>query len=427
MHMQHVIRVTRAVPHIRLCDVNHAKIEALDRLAAEYQHLCQQYTTYFCTDAQPDGYLAPCFESALSQRWQRVAIQQAAGIAQSWLTNRAHATQGYLDALAAYEEDHEPDEVQPEWKDWKTPVLKEPVIQANANVALLQSSQASGFDYWLRLSTLEKGQPVFLPVKLSAYHRQALTGKTLNSSTVLARKRNGWWLTLSYDDQVPIQTTQDAPVIGVDVGIANFLTTSDGRHYGSFTGKLVQRHQRDREKRRRKAKLRACLKKKGVERLPSTRDARLARTVRQEIHRAVNELYRDHVGCQIAFEQLHVATMRFKARRLNAYMYASNLAHIPKQLAWGAAKRGMRATTVKSAYTSQACQRCHYVARSNRPDQQTFCCGVCGWQMHADHNAAVNIAARHGDREIQACSTRQELKALLAARHRWWRAETGWP
>jgi transposase len=46
--------------------------------------------------------------------------------------------------------------------------------------------------------------------------------------------------------------------------------------------------------------------------------------------------------------------------------------------------------------------------------------------MHADHNAAVNIAARCGDGEIEATRTRQELKALLDARHQRWRADTGW-
>ncbi len=242
----------------------------------------------------------------------------------------------------------------------------------------------------------------------------------------LIRKADGWWLTLTYEEESPLQTPSDAPVVGVDAGITHFLTTSAGKHYGSFQGKLALRHQRDREKRRRKAKLRACLKQKGVEQLPSTRNPKLARTVRQEINRAVNELYREHPGCQIAFERLNVATMRFKARRMNAYLYASNLAHIPKQLAWGAAKRGVKATAVKSAYSSQECPRCHFVDRSNRPEQQTFCCGVCGWQMHADHNAAVNIAARLGDGEIQATKTRQELKALLDARHQRWRMETGW-
>jgi hypothetical protein len=412
------MRLTRAVTHIRLCDVNHAKIEALDALATEYLWLCQTYTTYFCTETQPDKYAIPCFDSPLSQRWQRVVIQHAAGIAQSWRSNYAAAYQDYLDLCQECQE--VPEGESPAWREWNTPVLKETVIQANANVALLQPAPQGSFDYWLRLSTLEQGQPVFLPVKLAIYHRQALAGKQLASSTTLTRKQDGWWLTLAYDEQVKVETPKDAPVIGVDVGIANFLTTSTGQQYGTFNGKLAERHQRDREKRRRKAKRRACLKTKGVKKLPSTRNKKLARQVRQEINRAVNELYRDHPDAQFAYEQLNVAGMKFKARRMNAYLYASNLAHIPAQLAWGAAKRGIRARKLKSAYSSQECHDCHHVAHENRPSQQTFCCGVCGHTAHADVNAAMNLASRLNDQELAACADRKAIKALLERRHQDW-------
>jgi hypothetical protein len=412
------MRVTRAITHIHLCDATHTKIATLDALAAEYLQLCQTYTTYFCTEAEPDSYVDPCFASPLSQRWQRVAIQHAAGIAQSWRSNYATAVQVYLDLVAEYEEHPEGD--QPEWKEWNTPVLKVPVIQANANVALLEPAENSTFDYWLRLSTLDQGHPLFLPVPLADYHRQALAGKTLNTSTVLTRKVDGWWLTLSYDEAIPVTTPRSAPVIGIDMGIAHFITTSEGTHYGTFHGKLAARHKRDREKRRRKAKLRKCLEKKGVERLPSTRNQKLARHVRQEINRTVNEMYRDHPGAQFAYEHLNVAGMRFKARRMNSYLYASNLAHIPAQLAWGAAKRGVRALKVKSAYSSQECHHCHFVANDNRPNQQTFCCAVCGHTKHADVNAAENLASRRGDLELADCANREAIKALLARRHQDW-------
>ncbi len=348
-----------------------------------------------------------------------MAIQHAAGIAQSWRSNYAAAYQDYLDLSQQYQEDGETE--LPQWKEWNTPVLAETVIQANANVALIQPAEDSGFDYWLRLSTLEHGQPVFLPVKLSDFHRQALAGKALGSSTTLARKLDGWWLTLTSEENVPVATPKDAPVIGVDIGIANFLTTSTGEHYGTFPGKLAERHKRDRAKRRRKAKLRACLQKKGVTSLPSTRNQKLARQVRQEINRAVNELYCDHPNAQFAYEQLHVAGMKFKTRRMNAYLYASNLAHLPKQLAWGAAKRGVRARKVKCAYSSQECSHCHHVTRENRPNQQTFCCVVCEHTNHADVNAAQNLASRLGDEELAACTDRKAIKALLDRRHQEWR------
>jgi|SRR5690349_13091448 len=429
------MRLTHSVTHIHLCDANHAKIAALDALAAEYRRVCQSYTALFCTDAQPNPYAAPCVDSTLSQRWQRVAIQQAAGIARSWRTNYAAAYQDHVDRLAEYQErladaekaGEEAADAPPVWREWQTPVLRETVIQANANVALLQPAMDSTFDYWLRLSTLEQRQPILLPVRLANYHRQALAGQTLNASTTLTRKPDGWWLTLSYDEEVPVTTptNPEAPVVGVDVGIVHFLTASDGTQYGTFHGKLAARHQRDRQKRQRKAKLRACLKQKGMEKdkLPSTRNHKLARTVRQEINRAVNQFYADHPEVPVAYEHLHVAGMRFKARRMNAYLYASNLAHLPKQLAWGAAKRGVRAQRVKSAYSSQECHRCHHVARTNRPTQQTFCCGVCGHAAHADVNAAQNLARRLGDREVAACANRPAIKALLERRHQQWQQE----
>ncbi|MGO8948673.1 MAG: zinc ribbon domain-containing protein [Ktedonobacterales bacterium] len=118
--------------------------------------------------------------------------------------------------------------------------------------------------------------------------------------------------------------------------------------------------------------------------------------------------------------RLNVAGMRFKARRMNAYLYASNLAHIPRQLAWGAAKRGIRARKVKSAYSSQECLCCHYVAHENGPNQQTFCCVVCGHTNHADVNAAENLASRLGDQELADCADRKAMKALLARRHQEW-------
>jgi transposase len=193
-------------------------------------------------------------------------------------------------------------------------------------------------------------------------------------------------------------------------------------------GKLKQRHKRDRAKRRRKAKLRACLKKKGAKKLPSTSSRtgqRLIRQTKQEINRAVNQCYNDpdHVGVQFAYEQLSVASMRFKARAQNAYLRASHLAHIPRQIVWNSQKRGVLATAVNCAYSSQECCVCHYTDRKNRPNQQTFCCQVCGFTTHADHNGATNVSRRKGDRALQACKGRNAIKALLMKRHEQWKQE----
>ena len=107
------------------------------------------------------------------------------------------------------------------------PVLRTPCIQANVNVVKLEPSHVETYDYWLTISTLEKGRPMAVPVKLPAYHKEQLTDpktrkvKQLNSSVQLHQREGVWWLTLSYDEEMTIQTPLDAPVVGIDVGIAS--------------------------------------------------------------------------------------------------------------------------------------------------------------------------------------------------------------
>ena len=433
--------VTRAVTHIQLVEVNPGKLAALDALAPIYLALCQEYVTLFCGEEYPNKLRDPLYPTALSERWHRVAIMQAAGIARSWRSNRTTAYQQYQDDLERYQKQQADGTLaakakEPQWREWNVPTLREPCLQANVNVVKLEVSQDSTYDYWLIISTLEKGQPIAVPVKLASYHKAQLTDpktgqmKKLNSSVQLNKREGVWWLTLSYDEEVTIQTVPGAPVIGIDVGIANFVTTSTGKRYGSFHNKLRARHMGDRAKRRRKAKLRACLKKKGVKKLPSTSSRsgqRLIRQTRQEINRAVNQCFTDpeHAGVQFAYEQLSVASMRFKARVQNAYLRASHLGRIPQQILWNSQKRGVQATPVISAYSSQECSVCHYTDRKNRPDQRTFRCQVCGFEAHADKNASVNISRRVGDRQLRACRDRKAIKALLMERHEAWQQQQG--
>ena len=121
-------------------------------------------------------------------------------------------------------------------------------------------------------------------------------------------------------------------------------------------------------------------------------------------------MIKDHPHARIIYEELNVASMRFKARTMNSYLYASNLAHIPEHIAWAAAKRGMEAHRVKAAYSSQECPRCHCVDRANRPHQRTFCCVVCGYKEQADRKAAHTLADRWGIRNWQLVVTNRQSR-----------------
>jgi hypothetical protein len=135
--------ITRAVTHIRLIEANPGKLDALDHLVVAYLALTQRYVTLFCeAETPPDKFAVPSFETELSDRWHRVAMQQAAGIAKSWRTNRQNAYETYLEAMADYAEAKakaeasgaplDPKRKEPEWRAGKLPELRVPSIQANA-------------------------------------------------------------------------------------------------------------------------------------------------------------------------------------------------------------------------------------------------------------------------------------------------------
>ena len=189
------------------------------------------------------------------------------------------------------------------WREWNVPTLREPCIQANVNVVKLEESRVETYDYWLTISTLDKDQHDrrcpsnwrLTTKKCSRTQRPAREGNSIavcNSISVMACGGSRSPMMRTF----PVQTPPDAPIVGIDVGIANFVTTSTGKHYGTFHKNLRARHKRDRAKRRRKAKLRACLKKKGRQKLPSTSSRtgqRLIRHIKQEINRAVNQCFTD--------------------------------------------------------------------------------------------------------------------------------------
>jgi hypothetical protein len=125
-----VQRIAKAVTHIRLIEANPGKLAALDALAPAYLALCQQYVTFFCAEQQPDKFHPPVFVTSLSERWHRVAVQQAAGIAKSWRSNRENAYQDYREDHEVYQEQQadgtlDPQGQEPIWTEWDVPILQQ--------------------------------------------------------------------------------------------------------------------------------------------------------------------------------------------------------------------------------------------------------------------------------------------------------------
>ena len=79
------------------------------------------------------------------------------------------------------------------------------------------------------------------------------------------------------------------------------------------------------------------------------------------------------------------------SRRVHSWSFAQ----LKSFVEYKAEERGCTVVAVDPRHTSQACSRCGHTAPNNRRSQRRFVCRSCGFELHADLNAARNIAAKY--------------------------------
>ena len=382
----------KAITHLKLNQANAAKLQRLDELATEHQRVVQAYCDWLIAREvrEPDKYAdipEADIPTSLSDRWQRCAWQQACGIVQSWYSNERK----------------------------NLPVLRTFCLQGNANVIKLEQARASTFDFWLKISTLDKGQPIEVPLRLYRRANETLQKYPKLCTGVTLNKREGqWYATLAVEKpgKKPSATKQ---VVGVDIGMVSMAATSIGEQYGQVSDALAKRVEQQAARLARKQKLNACLERKGRPTV-SLSDRKAEAFAHNEIGRALNELVENLPSSSpVALERLQVQDMRFKSRRMNRRLRASQLGYLRDKLKFKLDEQGIRYRSVQPAYSSQECSRCGFVHENNRRSQAVFACLNCGYAENADVNAARNIAKRFGDDELNGLPFR-DVKAVLETR-----------
>ncbi|MEU6177000.1 RNA-guided endonuclease InsQ/TnpB family protein [Streptomyces coeruleorubidus] len=204
--------------------------------------------------------------------------------------------------------------------------------------------------------------------------------------------RDGMWF-LNATCEVPEAEPNTDPVdfLGIDLGIVNIATTSDGE---IMAGRELNRI------RLRERGLRSKLQQKNT---PSAR-RRLKKRRRKEARRArdINHKIAKHVvaeaertGRGIALEDLTGIRERVRLRKPQRATHSSwSFAQLGQFIAYKARKAGVPVVHVDPAYTSRTCAECGYIDRANRVSQAWFACRSCGFVDHADRNSSRNIRAR---------------------------------
>ena len=190
------------------------------------------------------------------------------------------------------------------------------------------------------------------------------------------------------DEADPILTTK---ILGVDLGIVNIATDSDGKAYSGAAIEATRQRLANRRK-----GLQRCGSKAAKRRLRklSGKQQRFQRHENHCISKAI-VVTAQRSGRGIGLEDLKHIRARVKARRSHrARLDNWSFAQLQTFVAYKAKRVGVPVLFIDPRYTSQACSSCGSIDKRNRPDQATFSCIACSHTEPADLNAARNIKNR---------------------------------
>jgi putative transposase len=222
----------------------------------------------------------------------------------------------------------------------------------------------------------------------------------------LQLKREGRrWYVVVVTQMEPVSLPATGRAIGVDVGVARFLTTSDGEVVANPRF-LKAAQERIAELQRRKQRARPGSGNRRRLRRALAKEWRKLRNQRRDFHHKSARALVDTYDA-LALEQLRVAAMTAAAAGtvenpgcnvaakagLNRSILDAGWGQFRSILVAKAESAGRRVVLVSPAFTSIDCHTCG--ARCTRPRQEIVVCPVHG-ELDADLNGARNIAARAG-------------------------------
>ena len=214
-----------------------------------------------------------------------------------------------------------------------------------------------------------------------------------NEKQATLHKRDGdYYLHVAMEKpEQDTSTTENGAVLGVDLNVDGYLAvTSTGRFLGNAD---FLNHKRDEYEERRGA-LQECGTRSAHLTIKSigNRFSEWSSDYLHRVSKAVVEEARRHDCVGIALEDLDGIRDRI-ANASKFQQWAFN--ELQRYIEYKAEEYGIVVEYVNPAYTSQRCSHgeCGHVDEDNR-DGDAFECLQCGKSLHADYNAARNIAWR---------------------------------
>lgn len=234
----------------------------------------------------------------------------------------------------------------------------------------------------LSLSCFGKREKVILEVSENfreIFNSWKLKGATLTYST----QTKQFWIRLVYETETPARKTEGT-ILGIDLGIRNLAVTSEGHFFSNSTIRSSQRrHLYNRKTAQAKGTRSAQRRLKAM----SGKEKRFSKDVNHCITKKLINL--EGVKTYV-LEDLKGIRGQDRGKKHNKRLGSWTFYQFGFFLFYKAERAGKEVVYGDARYTSQKCSCCKVIEKNNRKKSK-YLCKHCGYQLHADQNAAINI------------------------------------
>ena len=247
------------------------------------------------------------------------------------------------------------------------PEIQNVCPELDSRFVKIDLNSKNSFDGWVSLTSLGNKIKLILPFKRTKHFNKMIgTGKIKKGIRISKSS-----ITFNFSLK-PKEMKKLGNVIGLDKGIKNLYTLSDGNSsYDDIHGwnfdKIIKKMAR---------------KKKGSKAFKKCQSHR-----KNYINWCLNQIDLTNIKTLNVEKLINVRKGKKTSRYLSSWTYSD----IKSKLDNLALENGVRIKELNPTYTSQRCSKCGWTRKNNRKGKW-FVCTKCGFAADADFNASFNIS-----------------------------------
>jgi putative transposase len=230
--------------------------------------------------------------------------------------------------------------------------------------------------------------------------------------SVTTSKTAGQWFISFRVPFEPYITEKTKGAVGVDLGVKTLATLSDGTIFEAVKPynknkrrlKLLQRRLSKKQNGSKNYK-KACIK-------VSKLHYKIACIRKDSTHKLTTYLAKNH--SEVCIENLGVCGMS-KNHKLASAILDGGFYEFRRQLEYKCQWYGSKLTVVDRFYpSSKTCSHCGVVKKDLKLSDRVYTCGVCGFVIDRDLNAAINLRNRAVSCTVSACgASKQSITSVV--------------